>query len=547
MGIKKNLVSILITLLLVILTYYKLPDTFFQQDQWSAFGKMISLSASLRSLILGRIFLSTGGAVHFAPLTAFFSTIEYLLFGISFSPYAIVSVIIHVVNSFMVFYLACLLFRKQNLAFYSAVLFAVNGFSHQAVSWISATINTQGACLFVLLSLIFLIKYRPWWSVLAFLLALGFKETSAFLFIFLPLSYFIFFRGRQDFSLKKILLPLSLLASIYFVFRLWLLLSAQTSLADSAGLTQPHVFVYFPRLLISPVRIIPQSFLPASQIIAWSRGLVSRVYPHYLVSKGIPNPFVVESVAFDFVCMLLLLVFFLLAIRFFKSSKVFWLAVGLITFSGLPLVFIPGRAGYVSMIEPRHLYLAGIGSSLILAMLLARLKNRFLVLLALLIITSSHYRIIQRDLDSLLANSRLRESILTQIRSEHPSLPEKVIFYTESDTAYYGLGDEEKILPFQSGLGQTLLVWYYETEKFPPCLYEDVFLYKIESQGYRECQGRGFGYFRKYDDLLMAYRQNHLPAENVVAYRFNSWDNSLTDISQEVWQELKAAPFAAAL
>jgi len=528
-------------------TYRVLPRTFFQQDEWSAFGQTIALSGSLWQMILGRVFLPTGGTVHFAPLTALFSVIEYLVFDLRFSSYAVTSMALHVANSFLVFWLAWLLFKDQSRAFIAAIIFAADSLAHQAVSWVATAINTQGASLFVLLSLIGLLKKRPWLSMAAFGLALGFKETSAFLFVFLPCLSLVVFNRRQDFAWKKILPPWLLLALFYFALRLWLLFNTTAPLTESADLTQPSRLTYLFRLMLLPIRIIPQSFIAARQIIAWSQGLVRRVYPHYLVTRGVPDPFVVESIAFDLVCFLLLLLFLLVAWRYFKQAKIFWLAAGLMVLSGLPLIFIPGRAGYVSMIEPRHLYLSLIGSSLITAMFLARLKSKLLIIPVLFLIMFSHYRLIQRDLDSLIANSRLRESVLTQIKTEHPDLPAKVVFYTESDTAYYGLGPEEKILPFQSGLGQTLLVWFYDAEKFPPCFYEDVFLYKIESQGYRECQGRGFGYFRKYDDLLMTLQQKHLPAESVIAYRFSSQDNSLVDTSQEVWHELKASSFAAGL
>jgi len=527
-------VTLLLPILVVAINYFRLPQTFWQQDEWAAFGAAILFWQ--RSFPLVSLFTSSSG-VHITPLSDLIFFAAYHFFGLNFANFAWASLILHFFNSMLVYYLARLLFKKKWLALTAALLFAGSSLAHQAVTWLSTSANTQGAALFILLAMILILKKRPWWAFFALFLALGFKETGAFLFILLPILYFS----------KKILAPWLTLVAFYFGMRVWLLFNTVAPLSQTAGLTQPVKTTYLYRLVFLPIRIIPQSFISAGQIIRWAQGLVRQVYPHYLVNGGVPNPFVVESIAFDFVCFLFLLLFLLISLKFFKKSRVFWLSTSLIILSGLPLIFIPGRAGYVSMLEPRHLYLAGIGSSLILAMLLTRLKNKVLIFLALILILFSHGRIIQHDFDSLLANSRLRKSILTQIKSEHPTLPEKVIFYTESDTAYYGLADEEKILPFQSGLGQTLLVWFYDAEKFPPCFYEDVFLYKIESQGYRECQGRGFGYFRKYDDLLMTLQQKHLPAESVIAYRFSSQDNSLVDTSQEVWHELKASSFAAGL
>ena len=103
-------------------------------------------------------------------------------------------------------------------------------------------------------------------------------------------------------------------------------------------------------------------------------------------------------------------------------------------------------------------------------------------------------------------------------------------------------GDEEKILPFQSGFGQTLLVWYYENEKFPTCLYEDIFLYDIYSQGYKYCQGRGFGYFREYEELLRTLKENKLGSENVIAFSWESKKENLLDITPQVRTQIKASP-----
>lgn len=161
----------------------------------------------------------------------------------------------------------------------------------------------------------------------------------------------------------------------------------------------------------------------------------------------------------------------------------------------------------------------------------------WLILISVLFL---HYKTIRTDIKQLIADGQLRKSILNQIQTSYPVLPEKVVFYVESDKAYYGLPDEETILPFQSGFGQTLLVWYYHHgEKFPSCMFADGWLYPIEDQGYRYCQGRGFGYFRNVDDLDEAFQTNDLSPENLTAFEFHSEDESLNDITAFMRERLK--------
>lgn len=39
--------------------------------------------------------------------------------------------------------------------------------------------------------------------------------------------------------------------------------------------------------------------------------------------------------------------------------------------------------------------------------------------------------------------------------------------------------------------------------------------------GYRNCQGRGFGYFRDYDKLVNMLKEYAVPIENIIAFSFN--------------------------
>ena len=94
-------------------------------------------------------------------------------------------------------------------------------------------------------------------------------------------------------------------------------------------------------------------------------------------------------------------------------------------------------------------------------------------------------------------------------------------------------------MPFQSGFGQTLLVWYNAYgEPFPACFFNDQFLYVQLSQGYRECEGRGFGYFREEGKLDKFMEQSSIKKDEVVGFQYIASEEKLVDITKEVQNKI---------
>jgi len=534
----KTLVLLLLIAGLIIFIYHDLPKTFFQQDEWSAFGHII-YRQSLGGGWLSDYFFSSAGLAHFTPLNTLFYQTQFKLFGLNFSPYAWVSIFLHLINTFLVFYLALLLFSSENLAFVSGLIFATYSFSHQAVSWVATSGGTLNSALFLLLSLILFFKNKPALSVLSFAISLGFKENSIFLFIFFPFLGLIFSRETKIFKY------LFTLAAFYLALRFFLKINAP-SLSGQATLASFAVYLY--RILSLPFKIIPQGFVSARQLISLAKYWLTNFHPQ--TSEDL----IIETVGVDLICFLLTVAFCFFFWFFYqklkqkkqiKEIKILFFSLGLIILSGLPFIFIPGKAGYFSLYEPRNLYITSIGAALFLS-LIGRffLKQKpILFWLFILMILGLHIKNIHRDLDNLLEVSQTRKIILEQIKASYPDLPQKVIFYTESDTSYYGLPAEEKILPFQSGFGQTLVVWYNSQENFPPCFHKDVFLYELTAQGYRECQGRGFGYFRDFNKLKQALKESNLTTDSVFAFEWQKNKNKIFDVTEGVRRKLKKETF----
>lgn len=551
---KKELILIILFYFLVILFIYSnFPKTFFQQDEWAIFGFLIYWAKAGLNWFQ-RLFVFEQ-EVHILPFSNLLSYSQFKLFGLNFAPYAFSSILLHSLNSFLVFYLSYLILKKKRLSFVVGLLFAVNSISHQAVTWVATTTGTVNATFFLLLSLIFFFKRNLLLSLLMFLISLGFKESSIFLFAFLPVSWLIFERKITLTKFKKIMIPLLVVSFLYFGLRILLAIHAPPSSNAPETNFQPSAWVYLYRLISLPLKAISQSLIPANFILGLSKILVFVAYPHF-APEGTPDPYLVESVAADIVTygltsMILISSWFVF--KYFKTLKEDKLlrslifSLSFIAFGCLPLILIPGKAGYFSIFEPRHFYILSFGSCLLLGILifslskwLTKKNTKRLMIVFLVPFLLFHSLKIRADINSQVKNSELRKRILTQISSLYPILPEKVIFYTESDKAYYGLPPEETILPFQSGFGQTLLVWYNaHGQNFPSCFFKEKFLYVLLSEDYKFCQGRGFGYFRKFELLTKALKENNLPKESVIAFSYNSTNQSLTDITQKIRKQLK--------
>ena len=141
---------------------------------------------------------------------------------------------------------------------------------------------------------------------------------------------------------------------------------------------------------------------------------------------------------------------------------------------------------------------------------------------------------LERQLSVYVEEGTVRKEILNIVKRNYPQLPSKVIFYTESEKSYYGLPPNERTLPFQSGFGQTLLVWYYPTEHFSQEFFENQFLWEITDQGYKEKGERAFGYFRDFNKLVKTVENEKLPIESVISFRYDSENQILINNTDEV-------------
>ncbi len=561
--LRKHSVPIVLIAASIMLLYKDLPNTFFQQDEWWTFGNFI---AREQKGGIGQVFIEsmiTGAKIHVNPIADLGMYAEYKTFGMNFSGYAIVGIILQVVNAILIYWLATLLFHRKLVGFFIAILFSLSSISHQSVSWISANIPAQGS---IILSLLFAIFYLEYLmkkrrdqallilAILFMFLTLLVKEI-ALPFFLLPV-FAIFYSKEKNSLTRAQIRVIGILAFFYLLYRVVAFFLAPAAVVYPEMLIQPNPLTYLYRIATLPFKVLPESLIPTEWLLTASRTFIKLFYPHFVSPDGSVNPYLAETAGLDMVLYVTTMILGAIAyfsFRLLKRHKELQrgiiLAFIFIVGSAFLIVLLPGKAGYASILEPRYLYGATIGGSMLIVFILysfvMRIKTavlkKILFFFPIFVIVIIHVFFVQMDLGVLVARSNLRREFLTTIQRKYPLLPKRVILYTQSDRPYYGMPDEEKILPVQVGFGRMLLVWYQNTERFPACFYEGPFLLDLLAQGYKECGGRGFGYFRHYDKLVAALQEHKLSPEDVIAYDWNGKTGKFASITDDIRRRLEAS------
>lgn len=564
----KGNIYILLFVVLAYFTFGSLFRTFFLQDEWQYFGSSIH-ALSTSQPILYTILPFQGQLTHFFPLATLSFLGEYLLFKTNFTPYALLGLLLHVANSLLLYKIVKTISENKIIALASAWLFLVNSISHQPVTWIAAGIGTLPATLLLLISILTFVYYLEsnkkkyfFLCIVSLVGSILFKEISLFVLILLP-AYWLFHLLLYKRPINKKLLASFLSIGIFYfllrlVFIFFQIRSPQPEIGEAAtSSTVASIVVYLFRIITIPLKGLPQLFFPEKFLLTISDGLVRVAYPQYVSTDGAVNPYISQSIVFDLVCYLLaiiicVIVYFL--VRSFIKTKQFSLVSTtvfgflLASTSLLPFIFIPGKAGYFSIFEPRNLYIGVMGASILVVLFIYKMvnylskaqnKHFYLMIIFLIPLFLFHITTTRGNLQKLEHIADVRRSLLNSIKQEYPKLPQTVIFYTQSDTAYYGMPDEEKILPVQSGFGRMLMVWYQDAQHFPGCLYENQFLHGLLDQDYKKCQERGFGYFRDYRKLIDAVKNNSINLESVISYSWNGSKEEFKDITEIIRDRLK--------
>lgn len=547
----RYLILILGLVTVTFFAYFKVINGFFQQDEWLGFARLIIHQEDQGWEIFKFIFLPY--SAHYTPLSLLSIFLLFSVFHLNYQIYAVISIFLHFINAILVFYFAKILFKNYKYAILASFLFIVMSAGFQATAWPVTDIATHGAAIFGLLSLIFSLMYIEkkrisyiWLTFGFFIISLLFKEVTIALIILIPLAFYLFSRKRLIKN-RGFILIFIFVGLIYVFFRGILLLAFQDkSLSTIMGFTQQFSNTLY-NLITFPAKTFSQTIFPQELLLKASNYIAYRL-PESLTGEKFSNVYslFVEQKVLELLSLLIFLFFGGIVVYLWKRysnnkfGKILGFGFMFVLFNSLIFAFSPERSGIINIIDSRNLYFLSIGIILIIIVLLDKIckSNINMIFVLLLPIFMINLYCLNYEITNLVDMGITRKNLLNQIKKQYPKLPQKVIFYTESDHSYYGLPSNEKILPFQSGLGQTLLVWYERNEKFPKEFYSTRFLWKIDEEGYYENSTRGFGYFRNYNSLRENMIKYHMPIKSVIAFSWQSKTLTLTNITNRIQEQL---------
>lgn len=540
--IKENFHWILI-IISALFTFWQLPQTFYQQDEWQTLGHNMVLGLS-PLLNINPVYLLFD---EVRPLGALLYVVLLGFFKFTVAPASILAILLHIANGFLTYYLVIKLTKQRVIAIVAALFLITNSVSHQAVTWVSA-VGTLPAITFILAALICYLGYLEksnkkllFLSFIFTIISIYFKGIGIFLFVLLPLMSIIYSEKPLNVKfLKKVFrdnIPLLIFGSILVLVRFSHLFFRTEQVA---GFSPGGSFSFFHlvalRSILYPLTSIFQIFIPARDIYSITP-MITKMQYKFLIDSPVVD-LVAQSIVADMVAVmgafgiLLILGFIILKSKDKTTKRNIIFALILFLLSFLPYVVYDRDSSYLSS---RYFYLGLVPAGILLGYIANFFyqKNKYLkwaTVIIVFIFLYHHSSVVRSDIRYQTGLATERKSVLTGIKTSYPKLNDKTIFYVTSDKEYYGPITN----PFQNGLGYVLEVWYFDSGKIPGEFLSENFLWDLGAEGYKEKGDLGFGYYQDIDKMVIDMKEKNLSTSMIKAFYIRSSDSKILDITPEI-------------
>jgi hypothetical protein len=518
----------IISLLIVLIAYWQVPLTYFEQDEWQAFETYINTGNQPLTVCLD---------VQ-RPLTCVINTLEWRAFGTHAFAYGISSLALILLITF-VFYR---LLRRLNIpvvhATVAAGLFPLFTAGSQAITWFGAFSASLPSFLFAILAIDYFHQYvhKPaiklmFLTLICLLVSLYFKEETLWLGpVFL--AVWVLYRGRSQGLTSMIksfivrLGPPAVIGVIYLALERLRQLNTP-AFSTLVSTTDSHAYLID---VVKAIFLLPLTHL--SQVI---------LSPDYTVN--IANAWNLTIPLFSLYLTIALFVYLCyILIQADKKDRPAVIVLLVWTLTGFISYAIFGKNP--ELLEGRYYF--GAQAPLITLLVVGLLPTRFKTMSSLrafgvallIVIVGINLSILKVRLHNSFKTASERKAVIGFIQKTAPTLPPKAIIYTET-TNYGYVGQAAFIMPFQNGLGTTLRVLYQgKDQDYRALSKKQAYLWNLLNQGYDEVHGVGFGYFREYQSMLKSVKEHRLPVENVYAFRYVG--TTMSDISSSIRSRLTA-------
>lgn len=583
-----NLLVFIFLIVSVFTLYRGLFNFYFEADEWFHFTYYLPLTRqadgfliALTSTIINAGPLS--GGQHVVPIASLIYFLNTKFFGLNYVPYAFMSLLLHAVNSFLIFlFIKLLLNKKEELfknfyAFLGAIFFALAPTPMHAVTGAAPFYgqNILSVTFFLLCIILFKIAFIKrqikfiYLSILFLFLSLFTKETSVFLFLLLPFMALI---EKRIFSFKflgKIFLTSII---IYVVFR-FLIPNVATlqgkgiqkeKFKDTGTIVSRDLSIYknlpeevMLRTVTFPIRMTGTLFLPRTTVFSIVQFITPVIVPTIAIGEssaalsfiyGSGNFVVIYLVSLGILIFCARQIFRFVAQRRREETKALATGLAIILLSALPLVaiiFSFPRWGYDFYFDSRFYYNPNVGAAIVFPFLIfgiAKFFSKSFNIKSVSIVTSIFFLVWLVNnmyVFGLTLNQFVnrfgtdRKEIINQIKNYLPVLPPKTVFYFETD----GLSAFGPVLPFYTSVPQALAVSYYNKSPLPDSFLTKP-LFNGKSQGYFYSQDRGLGYYTSKKDLAEALSSNLFSVDDVYGFYYYAQKVKLKNITPELRKEL---------
>lgn len=594
---------------LVFIVFKDLFNSYFEADEWFHFTNYLPLTRqphAFLSVLVKTVtetnLLSRGQ--HVVPIGEEIFFLNTLFFGTNYTPYIFLSLLLHSINSFLVFLFIRELFhpkklerKKKLMAFFGGIFFALSQIHFHAFAWAAFYGQNNLSVTFFLLCVLFLMKAFNtkkrsflYLSLLFLFLDLFTKETSTALFFVLP---FIVLIEKRTFSLKYLakLFIFSLIVFSLFRFVLPNIYQGIGHLADkwvdnyissankSTGNKDDgtivssdlsiHKNIYAELLFRSatfPVKMTSEFYFPRETVLQIVSIITPVIYPQpgggdeqvrsqyrQFFLNGPGNDMLIYIISISIILLLISLAKKFYIDKKFAESKSIIIGLAIIFFGALPLVLIVlsfPRWGYDTYLDSRHYYMSSVGAAIVFPFLLLGIGEFISKALAkllrfrmpIILIASLVFFIwfvnnlvsLNRTFNVMVQISAIpRREVINQLKKNVPVLPQKAVFFIETD----GLGAYGPLLPFQTSFPPILTVIYYDKNPLPDSFFSTFFL-EGKTEGYLYSEGRGLGFYNSKKALLEALLNNKFSINDIYGFYYDSQKIKLKNTTAEIRKEM---------
>lgn len=283
--IRVNFFAFIILFIIIIALYSSSFNIFFAQDDFN-------FIPVIKSGFFSYLTYRSTDDEFFRPITRnFYFFICKKFFNLNYFYYHIVNILLHFLNSYLIFLIILQLTKNSFFSFIVSYLYSIHNSHYFAVFWISG-IQELLLSFFIFSSFYFYLRYielnkvyNYLFSIIFFAFAVFSKET-ALVFPMLILLYDFIYRKRNCYNFKNII-PYILLMSDYFILKYMVLkysfIMKDYYYSQSFDANIVYNFIYFSLRSISFLILI-KKFINASNedFFTFLRGLVN-VYSIYIL------------------------------------------------------------------------------------------------------------------------------------------------------------------------------------------------------------------------------------------------------------------------